>query len=122
MIIRIPIRAIPSQSFMSVINDVAFTFHFYQREGSMYCDLNVDDNPIWYGLICHDRTPMKERRTTIFSGNLMFVDLEGTEDPTYPKLDSRFVLVYISDDVVDQFDTRFFQLPIGVLDEFGEQD
>ncbi len=108
MIIEIPARPIPAYSFQTILNGQACSLRLVWRNDTLYCDLMVDNAYIWQGRIVHDRTPIKNFRVTPFVGNFVFVDYEGTNDPQYSGLGSRYRMFYITDNVVlpDNFQLR----------------
>ena len=50
-----------------------------------------------YGVPCKNGVAVKSSGYIPFSGNLMMVDTQGLEDPTFELLGSRFQLVFVSD-------------------------
>lgn len=108
MILRIPLKQIPGQSFMIRLDKQDCSIRLTQRLGVTYSDLMLNNEYIWRGLICHDRSPILKHKSDKFQGNLVFIDFEGTSDPTYSRLDDRFGLFYITDDIAlsDMFQVR----------------
>lgn len=86
--------------FQIILADQNCDFRIVQRLGKIFCDMSLDGSYVWKGLLCQDRNPLKHFRAQRFSGNLVFVDLEGTEDPYYQAFGGRFKLYYYSDDTV----------------------
>lgn len=97
---EIPLLSVPGQSMQILLNNQNCELSFTQRLTRIFSDLTVDGEVIWKGLLCHDRSPMKHFRTQNFVGNMVFIDGEGTEDPLYTGLGSRYRLYYYTDDVV----------------------
>jgi hypothetical protein len=60
----------------------------------MYCDLAVNGVPIWYGRLCLNLCGMNWYRYMGFTGQLLFVDTQGSNDPDYTGLGDRYQLVY----------------------------
>ena len=50
--LKIPLDAIPNQTFNITLNEQNCTIHLYQRGEYMYMDLAVDGNTIRQGMIC----------------------------------------------------------------------
>jgi hypothetical protein len=61
----------------------------------LYCDLTLDSTVLWTGVRCMYATPIKSANYINFIGNLVFIDVSGTNDPTYDGLMSRYFLVYL---------------------------
>jgi hypothetical protein len=61
----------------------------------LYCDLTVNGNVLYTGMVCENNKPIGNYPYLGFIGQLGFVDTQGNSDPTSPGLDSRFVLIYV---------------------------
>lgn len=61
-------------------------------------DLYVDDSPVMQGVICLNCNFMVRYSYLGFSGDLVFVDSSGTDDPSYDELGTRFRLYYLTAD------------------------
>lgn len=59
-------------------------------------DLNVDGVDIVVGVIARDAVPLVCREYAGFAGNLLFIDTQGSSDPSFDGLGSRFTLVYLT--------------------------
>lgn len=80
--------------------------------GSQSCQITVYANPSWgvfvsvlvggtpivYSSLARDRVGIVRYAWTGFSGELMFVDTQGTDDPDYTSFNDRWLLIY--DDAV----------------------
>lgn len=62
----------------------------------LYCDLQINGSPVWYGVPCKNGVGLKSSAYIPFSGNLVFVDTIGNSDPTFDLLGSRYQLVFFS--------------------------
>lgn len=102
------IGAVPAQTFQVVLNGQNCSFSLYTRTGydfndvtlnttddSLYMDLSVNGVSITASAIClNEKRLLINRRYLGFDGDLMFVDTQGSEDPQYFGLGSRWQLVY----------------------------
>jgi hypothetical protein len=85
----------------------------------LYCDLAIDNNPIFYGQPCKNAWAVKPSSYFGFVGNLTFLDMQGSSDPFYSGLGSRFVLCYlpsVGDDVIvplDSIPSQQFDIVLG---------
>ena len=68
----------------------------------LYCDLTLDSTVLWTGVRCMYGTPIKSANYIPFIGNLSFIDVLGTNDPTYDGLMSRYFLLYFDENDVYQ--------------------
>lgn len=98
---RIPLRATPNQSMQIVLGAQNCTLRLYTRSQDgvehLYSDLAVDQSLIWGGVICQDMGPLKLYDYLPFVGQLLFVDMEGDDDPIWNGLEDRFRLVYLEE-------------------------
>lgn len=103
------IGAVPAQTFQVVLNGQNCSFSLYTRTGydftditlsttntNLYMDLSVNGVPITTGVICLNQKRLLVNRQYLgFVGDLMFIDMQGTEDPQYSGLGSRWQFVYV---------------------------
>jgi hypothetical protein len=60
----------------------------------LYCDLDIDTTNIWSGILCLDLDELNGGPAQGFEGALYFADTQGSQDPDYTGLGSRYVLCY----------------------------
>jgi hypothetical protein len=92
----IPITAVPSQNFTILLGTQNCALNIYQLSTGLYCDIVADQNTIVTAMICLNLVGLVREAYLGFSGQLFFYDTEGTDDPYYTGLGSRFQLVYES--------------------------
>jgi hypothetical protein len=92
---RIPLRAVPSQSLSVVLAGQNCQISVYEKSGAVYLDLLISHAPIITTTLCHDRVCLVRSSYLGFVGDLAFIDLQGSDDPSFDGLGSRFVLVYL---------------------------
>ena len=90
----IPISAVPSQSLQVTLGAQNCKINIYTLSTGMFLDLFVNNAPILTGIICRDRLKLIRLAYLGFIGDLAFIDTEGTDDPIYTGLGTRFLLVY----------------------------
>ena len=95
---EIPIRALPRQEFNVLLDDQQCTILLYQRGLYMYMDLTVNGELVTAGAICLDGANLVQYPTTKFKVSLHFADSLGTDPPQYAELNTRFFLLYLSED------------------------
>lgn len=91
----IPTQAVPAQSVKANLNGQNCRLLIQRKLYGLFLDLYVDDALLVGGAICQDRNRVVRSAYLGFSGDLMFEDLMGTDDPTADGLGSRFQLVYL---------------------------
>ncbi len=62
----------------------------------MFLDLYLSGTLVISGALCLDRNPVVRSVYLGFTGDLMFYDTEGTSDPTYAGVGSRYLLAYLT--------------------------
>ena len=92
----IPITSDASQTFTIQLGNQNCQINLYQKTTGLFMDLTVNNNPILIAILCLDRVYLVREAYLGFIGNLFFVDTQGTSDPVYSGLGSRYILVYSS--------------------------
>lgn len=86
-----------SQSISVNLAGQQCTIRLIQRESFMYMDLTVNGNPIMQGVPCLYGNKMVGYSYLGFKGDLVFIDNDGQNDPSYEGLGSRYILYYIEE-------------------------
>ena len=92
----VPLRAVPSQNFQTVLNGQSCQIAVYARFYGLHLDLSVNDVPIVSGVLCYNLNRIVRDAYLGFVGDLVFIDNEGTDDPVYTGLGGRFSLAYLT--------------------------
>jgi hypothetical protein len=61
----------------------------------MFFDLSVNGTQVAYAVQCKNLVSLVPTSYLGFSGHLVFFDTQGTSDPVYTGLGSRWVLLYL---------------------------
>ena len=93
---EIPLQNIPSQTMCIVLAGQNCQIFLYQKDEGLFFDLNSNATDIVTGIICENGNPLVCIQYSGFSGNLLFVDTQGNNDPTYDGLSIRYNLVYLT--------------------------
>lgn len=91
---RIPLVAVPSQSLSVQLGQQSCRINVRQRRTGVFLDLYVQDVPIALGAKAIDRKYLVRAAYTGFVGDLFFVDTQGTDNPSYEGLGSRWQLAW----------------------------
>lgn len=91
----IPLQAVPSQTVQVSLAGQSCKINVYQLDSGLYCDLFVNNVMILGGIICQDRNRIVRDAYFGFVGDLGFIDTQGTQDPDYTGLGSRYNLAYL---------------------------
>lgn len=92
----VPLQPVPSQSTKIVLGGQNCQILVYQKPQGVFMDINADGVDISVGTIARDAVPLISREYAGFSGNLLFIDSQGSADPSYEGLGDRFALVYLT--------------------------
>lgn len=95
--LEIPLIAHPDQRLQIILGGQNVTLRVFERNSRVYTDLDVSGAAVWRGFIAHDRTRIKRYPHLPFTGNLVFVDMEGMDAPTWEGFGSRFALLWLDD-------------------------
>lgn len=98
---EIPLRATGNQTLQVVLEGQNCSLRLYTRNLSdgvetLFCDLSIDQDPVFYGCPCLDGLPMPLYAWLGMTGQLVFIDMEGDEAPRWSGLGSRWKLLYMS--------------------------
>lgn len=91
----IPLRAVPNQAVTVQLNGQNCQINVYQKPTALFIDLLKDNSPVVMGCICQDRNAVVRDAYFGFIGDIAFIDNEGTSDPEYTGLGTRYSLAYL---------------------------
>lgn len=92
---RIPLAAIQSQTLTVALGTQPCRIQIDQKSTGLYFSLWVADVPIVASMLCRDRVSLVRHSYLGFVGALAFVDTQGTQDPEYTGLGTRYQLAYL---------------------------
>lgn len=69
-----------------------------QRESGLYLSLTADNKVIVQNVICLNSVYLIRYQYLGFIGDLFFYDTQGTDNPNYSELSTRFLLYYAGDE------------------------
>ena len=91
-----------SQIFSITLEGVSCTIKLHQRTTGLYMDMWVNDILAFAGVLCLNITKIVRydyiRAASGFKGDLFFTDMQGTNDPSYDGLGTRYMLYYLASD------------------------
>jgi hypothetical protein len=94
--ILIPLQPIASQSLTVTLAGQSTRIDVYQKSSFLYTDIVVDGRPIQQGRMALNAVRLVRHAYLGFIGDLAFVDMQGTTDPVWTGLGSRYQLVYLT--------------------------
>jgi hypothetical protein len=92
----VPLQAVASQAVTVSLGGQLCQLNVYQRAFGLFIDVLVNNSLIIGGVICLNQNLIVRSAYLGFIGDLAFVDTQGTTDPTYTGLGSRYQLGYLS--------------------------
>jgi hypothetical protein len=96
--LQVPLQAVANQQVQVQLGGQAVSLNIYQTGYALYMDVTSNDVSIVTGVVCEDRNRIVRDLYLGFSGDFIFADQEGTQDPDYTGLASRYVLLWLSPD------------------------
>jgi hypothetical protein len=94
----IPLEAVPNQTVTVNLGGQVSQVNVYQTFFGLFLDLYVNDVLIIGGVICQNLNRIVRSLYLGFSGDLAFIDNQGSTDPVYTGLGGRYSLAYLSAD------------------------
>lgn len=91
----IPLQSVPAQTITVALDGQTCQITVRQRFFGLYLDLSINDTLIVGGVACENLNRIVRDGYLGFSGDLAFLDQQGTSDPDYTGLGDRFVLAYL---------------------------
>lgn len=92
----IPLQAIPSQIVKTVLGGQNCQILINQKAEGLFVDVNADGVDVALAMIARDAVPIVCRGYSGFAGNLIFIDTQGSLDPSYLGLGTRWTLTYLT--------------------------
>jgi hypothetical protein len=93
----IPLQATPNQTFnVGLSPNQQCRINVYQKQPGLFFDLYLSDVAIITGVLCFNLNLLVRNAYLGFIGDFAFVDNQGTNDPDYTGLGSRYQLVYLA--------------------------
>lgn len=104
---KIPLSTNPNQQSSCVLEDQNCVISLRQNGQWVYLTLEVDQETVCDTVACRDRSPMPPFATTKFQGRLMFVDTKGKNSPNSDEFESRYILVYLTEDEAKRYANKY---------------
>ena len=91
---QIPLQAVPDQTVQVYLGGQNCTLRVYQRRYGLFVDLYVNNALVRQGMQGLNRVRIVRDAYLGFTGDLAFIDGQGSSDPDYTGLGTRFILAY----------------------------
>lgn len=96
MPLSVPLQPIANQTAQCALGGQAVTLNVYQQAFGLYMDVLLGTQGIVQGIICLNKTLIVRNTYFGFLGDFIFLDTQGTSDPVFTGLGSRYSLLYLS--------------------------
>ena len=91
----LPLTASPSQTLNAVLGNQNCTLNVYTLSMGLFIDVLINGNAVISGVLCLNQVRIVRDEYLGFLGDLVFTDTQGTNDPDYTGLGSRYQLIYL---------------------------
>ncbi len=91
----VPLQPLPNQTLQVSLAQQAVVLTIYQTAYALHVDVYVGNALIVAGVIAENLNRIVRDAYLGFVGDLAFVDTDGTDDPVFTGLGSRFLLLYL---------------------------
>lgn len=91
----IPVQAVPNQQLTTQLNGQDAQIFLHQEKYGVFVDLYVNNALIVAGVIGQNLNKVVRDAYLGFVGDLTFYDTQGSADPVYTGLGTRFILLYL---------------------------
>jgi hypothetical protein len=80
------------------LNDQVTQINVYQTYNGLFIDVYLENDLIIGGVICENDNRIIRSTYLGYSGDLAFIDVQGSTDPVYTGLGTRYFLTYLTED------------------------
>jgi hypothetical protein len=94
MSVIIPLKAVPSQFVTVQLGGQNCQINVYQRFYGVFVDLYIDNAIVIAGVPAKNLCLIVRSAYLGFSGDIAFVDTQGSTDPVYTGIGTRYLLTY----------------------------
>lgn len=89
-----------SQKVTVTLNGQSCQLKLHQRSDGFYIDLYINGEAKMQGVLCENCNFLVRYSYLGFSGDLVFVDTQGTSDPEWNGIGTRYRLYYLTADEI----------------------
>jgi hypothetical protein len=93
--LQVAVNPIPNQLVAVSLAGQFTRLNVYQLATGLYVDVYVDNVLLIAGVACRNVNRIVRDAYLGFIGDLIFLDTQGSSDPDYTGLGSRFLLLYL---------------------------
>ena len=97
MAVQVTLQPVASQQVQTVLGGQQCQIAVYVKNQCMFLDMIVNGTQVIYAVQCKNLVSLIPTAYLGFVGWLMFIDTQGSEDPKYTGLGSRWQLLYLTE-------------------------
>ncbi len=91
----VPTPSVPNQTLQALLGNQSCTLNVYQFAYGLFMDVLVSNQLIIGGVICQNLNKIVRDFYLGFIGDFVWFDTQGTSDPVYTGIGSRYQLIYL---------------------------
>jgi hypothetical protein len=91
----VPVQPVPNQTLSILLTNQLCRLTLRTRWFGLFMDVSVNDAPIVQGVICQNWNRIVRSAHLGFIGDFAFWDTQGSNDPAFNGLRSRYLLYYL---------------------------
>ena len=91
----IPVQAVSAQTFATVLLGQQVEVTLQQKTTGLFADVALAGQMVLRGRLCRNGAPILRNGVGGFVGDLVFLDMTGSDDPQAEGLGGRFKLMYV---------------------------
>jgi hypothetical protein len=92
----IPTQPLPNQVLLAQLNGQAVEIQIFQQAYGLYVTVTLGGEIVIASVIAYNKNRLIRYGYLGFSGDLSFIDTQGSDDPVYTGLGTRFQLAYLT--------------------------
>jgi hypothetical protein len=93
----IPLQPVPNQTTQVVLNNQNCQIDVWQTPDALFFNLSVNDEIVVNGQVCQNLNRLVLDQYLGFSGDFAFNDSQGSTDPNYLDIGTRYQLLYYNE-------------------------
>lgn len=90
----VPVQATPNQTFSILLGNQSCQITLTTRFYGLFFDLSVSNEEVRNGVICRNQNRLIRYPALGFIGDFWFTDTQGSTDPVFGGLGSRYLFEY----------------------------
>lgn len=91
----VPLQALPAQSLSFDVLGQTVDLLLQQKTTGLFADVALAGKTVLRGRLCRNGAPILRNGVGGFVGDLVFLDMTGSDDPQADGLGGRFKLMYV---------------------------